>query len=124
MQITVTARETELTPSLRDYAQKKAAKLEEFFKNIQKVEVILDAKSTANADKRQVVEVRVWLAGLHMVQATAGERDMYAAIDVSLEEAKHQIEKVKEKMTKEQRREGSKLKQLSREQNFSAGETP
>ncbi len=110
MQIKVTARGMKLTPALREYAESKAAKLEEFFKNIQKIEVVLDAKSTRNSEKRQVTEVRAWLDGLKMVQASEGGRDMYASIDLAVDEAKRQIERHKEMTTKEQHRQGSKSK--------------
>lgn len=123
MQITVTARNTELTDPLRDYAREKVAKLEEFFKNIQKIEVVLEIKDSAAAEKRQIAEIRAWLAGLKMIQAVEGARDMYSAIDLALDEAKGQIEKHKEKMTKEKHRQGSKFKQQLNEQNLKANES-
>lgn len=122
MQISVTAKGTEFTPALKEYAEKKVAKLEEFFHNMQKIEVVLQAKSNADAEKRQVAEIRVWLAGLKMVQAQEGARDLYAAIDLAVDEAKRQIERHKEKMTKEKRREGSRLKQQAFERSITSTE--
>ncbi len=110
MQINITCRGTEVTPSIRDYAQEKVAKLEEFFKNIQKVEVVLEARDIDDAERAQFAEIRAWMAGLKMIQATAEARDVYAAIDLALEEAKRQIQKHKEKHVKEQRRKASKAK--------------
>ena len=113
MQIKISGHGIEVTPALRDYVQQKAAKLEEYFKNIQKVEVVLDARSIADAERRQVAEVRAWMGGNKMVQAKEGGRDMYAAIDLVLEEVKKQIEKHKEKMGHEKIRKTRKWKLLS-----------
>ena len=118
MQITISGHGIEVTPALRDYVQQKAGKLEEFFDNIQKVEVVLDARQIANADRRQVAEVRAWLAGKCMIQAKEGARDMYAAVDLVLEEVKKQVEKHKEKMGHEKIRSTRRMKMLSRLKSF------
>lgn len=115
MHITITGRNLEVTSALRDYAQEKIGKLEEFFNNIQKIEVVLEAKSIDNVDRRQVAEIRAWLAGKKMIQATEAGRDMYAALDMAVDEAKRQIERHKKKHVNEQRRKAEKLKIEARE---------
>jgi len=120
MQIKVTGRGTEITPSIRDYALDKASKLEEFFSNIQKVEVVIEAHDIDDAEKRQVAEVRAWMSGKKMIQAKEAGRDAYAALDLVLQEAKRQIEKHKEKHVKERRRKGSKEKREMRESSFAS----
>jgi putative sigma-54 modulation protein len=114
MQIKISGHGMEVTPSLRDYVQQKAAKLEEYFKGIQKVEIVLDARAISDAQRRQVAEVRAWMSGNKMVQAKEGGRDMYAAVDLVLEEVKKQIEKHKEKLGRERIRSTRKMKILSR----------
>ena len=114
MQIKITGHKIKITEPLRDYTQEKIGKLEEFFANIQKVEVVLDARSIDDVNQRQVAEIRVWLAGLKFIQATAAGKDMYAAIDVALAEAIRQVERHKEKHSKEKRRKAEKTKQLYR----------
>jgi putative sigma-54 modulation protein len=111
MQIKVTGRGTEITAPLRDYVHEKVGKLEEFFSNIQKVEVILDARAIDDVEQRQVAEIRAWMAGLKMIQATEAGRDMYAAVDLVIEEAKRQIQRHKRKHVEEQRRKAEKVKQ-------------
>ena len=111
MQIKVTGRGTEITAPLRDYVHEKVGKLEEFFSNIQKVEVILDARATDDVERRQVAEIRAWMAGLKMIQASEAGRDMYAAVDLVIEEAKRQIQRHKRKHVEEQRRKAEKVKQ-------------
>jgi len=114
MQINITGHGIEMTGTLRDYVQAKIAKLEEFFKNIQKVEVVLEAHSIDDAQRRQVAEIRAWMAGNKMIQAKEGGKDAYAAFDMALDEAKRQVEKHKEKMSHEKRRESKKIKIASR----------
>ncbi|MDD5594259.1 MAG: ribosome-associated translation inhibitor RaiA [Candidatus Margulisbacteria bacterium] len=113
MQIKISGHGTEVTPALRDYVQQRAAKLEEYFKNIQKVEIVLDARANYDAERRQVAEVRAWMSGKKMILAKEGGRDMYAAIDLVMEEVKKQIEKHKEKLGHEKIRKTRKWKLLS-----------
>ena len=110
MQIIITGHKMEITAPLRDYVYTKVGKLEEFFKNIQKVEVVLEASSIDNREKRQVAEIRAWMAGKKMVQSKEAGKDMYAAIDLATDEARSQIEKHKEMHILEQRRKGEKAK--------------
>ncbi|MFH1361645.1 MAG: ribosome-associated translation inhibitor RaiA [bacterium] len=120
MQINITGKGLDITPAIRDYAQKKVIKLEEFYNNIQKVEVVLETSDIHNLDKAQRAEIRAWLAGKKVIQAIAGARDIYAAIDLALDEAKHQVQKFKEKRTDKQRRHASEVK---REIRSGLGET-
>jgi putative sigma-54 modulation protein len=121
MQIKIVSQGMEISVPIRDYVHEKVSKLEEFYKNIQKVEVVLQAKSIDNADRRQVAEIRAWMGGLKMIQAEEGGKDIYAAIDMALDEAKRQIEKHKEKQVHEQRRKAEKIKQLYRENHEPEG---
>ncbi|MBN2057294.1 MAG: ribosome-associated translation inhibitor RaiA [Candidatus Saganbacteria bacterium] len=114
MQIKVTGRNIDITSALRDYIHEKVTKLEEFFRNIQKAEVVLETKAIDNVDRRQVAEIRAWLAGKKMIQAVEAGRDAYAAFDMALEEAKRQVERYKEKKVGERRRKGFRFKLLSR----------
>lgn len=111
MQIKVTGRGMDITPPIRDYVLAKAGKLEEFFKNIQKVEVVLETRSIDDADRRQVAEVRAWMSGKKMIQAIEGGRDLYAAVDMVMDEAARQIKRHKAKLVQEKRRKASKAKQ-------------
>lgn len=111
MQIKITGHGVEVTNALRDYVYEKVGKLEEFFGNIQKAEVILDARSIDDVERRQVAEVRAWMAGNCMIQAREAGRDLYAAMDLVIEEAKRQVRRHKDKVVKEQRRKAEDFKQ-------------
>ncbi|NQU16584.1 MAG: ribosome-associated translation inhibitor RaiA [Candidatus Saganbacteria bacterium] len=106
-----------LTPPLKEYAGKKIAKLDEFFNNIIKAEVILDARSIKAAIRSHVAEVSLWVGGKKVIRASEAGQDMYAAIDLVSEELKSQLKKHKEKHIQEKRRQGKKFKKLSREYN-------
>ncbi|MFA6432091.1 MAG: ribosome-associated translation inhibitor RaiA [Candidatus Margulisiibacteriota bacterium] len=115
MQIVLSGHGIEVTESIRLYVHEKIGKLEEFFHNIQKVEVILDLRANADPEKRNVVEIRAWLAGNKVVQALEAAVDMYAAFDLVLEEAKHQVQKHKEKHLKEDRKLAGEFKRKMKE---------
>ena len=114
MHVIVQGHGIDVTAPLRDYAEKKVGKLDEFFGNIQKAEVTLDVRKIENQLKNQVAEVTVWMAG-KIVRATDGAPDMYAAIDQVFDKLERQIEKHKEKLIKEVRRKGGKTKEHIRE---------
>ena len=119
MQINIQGHGIELTEPLRDYANKKIGRLTEFFSNIQKIQVTLDARKNDDFKRSQVVEVSLWAAGKKLIRATEAAQDMYAAIDLVFAELERQVIKHKEKHVKEIRRGASKLKQFLR--NFIPG---
>ncbi|MFA4967614.1 MAG: ribosome-associated translation inhibitor RaiA [Candidatus Margulisiibacteriota bacterium] len=113
MQINIQGHGIELTNPLRDYAIKKISKLEEFSKNIQKAQVVLDARCDDDSKRSQVAEVTVWLDGKKVIHASEAGQDMYAAIDLVLAELEQQVKKYKEKYIKNNRHEAERLKQIN-----------
>ena len=113
MQINIQGHGIELSQPLRDYATRKISKLEEFFKNIQKAQVTLDARCDDDSKRSQVAEVSLWVAGKKVIRASEAGQDMYAAIDLVIKEIEWQVKKHKEKRVREVRREAEKLKQIS-----------
>ncbi|MFH1709656.1 MAG: ribosome-associated translation inhibitor RaiA [bacterium] len=109
MKVIIRGHGIDVTAPLRDYAEKKFSKLEEFFGNIQKAEVTLEVRKIENQFRNQVAEITVWTAG-KIVRATDGASDMYAAIDQVLQKIERQIEKHKEKLVHEVRRQSGKAK--------------
>lgn len=121
MHINIQGHGIELTPPLKEYAEKKIGKLDEFFNKIIKAEIVLDARKIKSSEKCHVAEVNLWVGGKKVISATEAGRDMYAAIDLVVEELKPQLKKHKGKHNKEKRREGEKIKRLSREYNPEVG---
>jgi len=115
MQINIQGHGIELTEALRNYAFKKISKLQEYYKNIQNVQVILDARHLDEFKRSQVCEVNMWLAGKKVIRASEAGQDMYAAIDMVCEELERQVKKHKEKHIKEVRRTAEKEKQFRRQ---------
>lgn len=125
MHVIVQGHKMDVTGPLRDYAEKKVGKLDEFFGNIQKAEVTLEVRDNDDQFRSQVAEVTVWTAG-KIVRATDGASDMYAAIDNVFQKLERQIEKHKEKLVHETRRQAEKSKEHVREmmkENFKPKET-
>lgn len=114
MHVIVQGHGIDVTGPLRDYAEKKISKLDEFFKNIQKAEVTLDVRKIENNLRNQVAEITVWVAG-KIIRATDGASDMYAAIDQVFAKLERQIEKHKGKLVHEARRQAEKAKEHTRE---------
>jgi len=114
----------EITAPIRDYAHKKISKLEEFFKNIQKVEVVLDHRQIDDQTRNNVAEVSMWAAGKKVIRATAAGQDIYAAIDVVFGKLEQQLRKHKEKHVQERRRGARKIKEGLEEITYEKEEGP
>ncbi len=97
MQISIQGHGIELTEPLREYAHKKIGRLEEFFKNIQRIQIILDVRAIDDLNQKHVAEVNLWAAGKRLIRASEAGKDMYAAIDEVFEELERQVKKHKEK---------------------------
>ncbi|MCX5751478.1 MAG: ribosome-associated translation inhibitor RaiA [Candidatus Saganbacteria bacterium] len=111
MQIIVSGHGIDLTDALKEYATKKIAKVKQFWSNIQKAEVILDARHNKDTNRSHVAEVSMWVGDKKVIRATAVGQDMYAAIDLVLFKLEEQIKKHKAKHGMEQRRHGERIKQ-------------
>ena len=111
MQLIVQGHGIEITAPLRDYAEKKIGKLSKFYSNIQKFEIILDARHNKDFKRTQVAEVSIWVSGKRVLRATAGAMDMYSAIDMVFEKLAEQIKKHKGMHVDEIRRTGEKFKE-------------
>ncbi|MFH1239393.1 MAG: ribosome-associated translation inhibitor RaiA [bacterium] len=92
MEINITARHLELTPDLHDYAEDKVKKVEKYFNHIIDAHVILSSRKY-----RQIAEVIIHAPGL-TVNGEEEANDMYAAIDLVMDNVGRQIKKYKEKL--------------------------
>lgn len=119
MKLIVRGHGVSITKSMKEYAAKKMAKIDHFFTSIQKAEVTLDARNTDNADKRHVAEITLWAAGKKVIRAAEAGSDMYAAIDLVIDEIGRQTKKHKDKMVMGNRRISKKAKESSRNRKVS-----
>jgi putative sigma-54 modulation protein len=120
MKINLKATGIELTPAIRDYAEKKVSSLEKYFRQspdaVAHVEV---GKSTQHHRSGYVfrAEVRIVGAGLNLY-ATSEQSDLYAAIDVVKDEITHTLTHEKGKRFALARRGGQAMKDMMKGLNF------
>jgi putative sigma-54 modulation protein len=91
MNITITGRRMEVTPSLKEYAEKKIIKLEKYFHQL------IDAHVILHVDKLDhVAEVLINGDGVQFHGIEKGG-DMYSAVDLLIDKMEKQVNKYKEK---------------------------
>ena len=91
MKVTTTARNYELTPALKDYAENKVLHLKHYF------EQIVNAHITFSMEKyRNTVEITVHINGRDF-KSTDVTEDMYVSVDGAVEKLERQILKHKGK---------------------------
>ena len=94
MQVNVTARHIELTPALREYAEKKLLGIKKYVEKVTNAHVIMNVEKD-----RHIAEVIVDLSKSR-IAATAVAGDMYGAIDLVMDkvikQVRRQMDKVKE----------------------------
>jgi len=105
----------EVTPAIRQYAEKKISRLERYFNEAPNANVHVNLK--VYQDKTSKVEVTIPLPEL-VLRAEERNQDMYAAIDLIVDKLERQIRKHKTKVNRKLREQGS-TKEL-----FSVNEEP
>ncbi len=93
MQVTITARHTELTPPIEEYARKKAEKLVKFFDRTQQIEVIIEKIKNSYR-----VEYIVDVEKHDPFVATSENDDLYACIDQCADRAVRLLKDHKSKL--------------------------
>jgi len=93
VEITVSARHTEVTGGLRSYAIDKMGRLARHFDRTQTAQVVLNVE-----DDRMIAEVVVPLIKHKVLTAKAVEKDMYAAIDAVVDKIDRQVRRFKERL--------------------------
>src|SRR6187397_659857 len=95
--IETVARNMRLTDNIRDYVEKKAAKLERFLQEIDEIRVELShIKSARSALDRQVAQITVHGKGF-ILRSEERADDIHAAFDTALDKMQRQIERYKGK---------------------------
>lgn len=92
MSIEITGRHVDVSDSMRDYAQKRLAKLLAEFPRIDKVHVILDIQKFMH-----MAEVVAHAARHIQVEAKATSENMYASIDEAVDKVEAQLRKTIDK---------------------------
>lgn len=92
MRVNITGRHIDINDYIKQHIQKKLAKLEKYFENIQEVHVILTAQK-----HRESAEI-ICTASKKAVSSFAESNDIFASIDSAIEKLERQLRKIKEKI--------------------------
>lgn len=96
MAIKVKAAHINITGSLRDYAEKKAEKVLNFFDGLIDIVIELDIVDSSNDNERQVVSATA-KAPHALFRAEFASHDMYASVDHVMDKLIVQVKKYREK---------------------------
>jgi putative sigma-54 modulation protein len=110
MNFNIRGENIEVTPSLRQYVEKKVGRLDRYFEEDITSDVFVTMKVTRD---QHSVEVTIPMTNL-LLRAEENSLDMYASIDLVLEKLERQIRKYKTKINRKFRQEGS-MKQVFQE---------
>ena len=94
MEIRVTGRHVEITPAIKDYAEKKVAKLPRYFDRISMIEVFAGKHDKNHFEAEIVVEAE------HSNRFVAKDKneDLYASIDGAVDKLERQLSDHKDRV--------------------------
>ena len=92
MNITVKTHHVDITDALKAYAEKKLAKVDKFFENIQDINIELNIEERSVPEKRQIAKGTLHASGI-TIRAEEAAIDMYASIDLLFEKVSVQLKK-------------------------------
>lgn len=93
MQFKISGRHMEITPAIREYANKKTDKLHRYFDRIQEIVVVVDT-----VDHSFEVEIIADVEHHDPIIARRTADDLYAAIDEAVDRMERQLTDLKEKL--------------------------
>ena len=107
MNVHFTARQTDLTPEVRQYCEKRLKALEKLLGSVLEVDIIL---SVAKTRQRAEIHVKDKGAGLVVVEETP---DMMNSLNLAFDGLETKIRKEREKFRERKRRKGRERKDLA-----------
>ena len=107
---TVRGKNIEITPSLREYVEKRVGKVTKYFEKVGDISVLL----TVNKG-RHIVEVTVPVQGGVLLRGEEATMDMYTSIDLVVEKLERQIRNQKTKHARRFRQGGFKAEAIAAE---------
>ena len=91
----------EITPAIREYAEKKISKIERYFTDSPDATAYVNAKVYPNKDAK--AEVTIPLSGGLTLRAEETSQDFYGSIDLVVDKLERQVRKYKTKMNRKPR---------------------
>jgi ribosomal subunit interface protein len=106
LEITVSARHTDISPALRTAAEAKIGRLSRLLGGIERAEVHFFEEHNPRIEAKEVCEVRLDGRGHHL-HCKAAAADGFAAVDLAAEKLEHQLQKLKTKRVPRKGRKGT-----------------
>lgn len=94
MSVNVKGRNIDVTPALREYVEKKVAKVTKQFKTVGDISAVLKVEKG-----NHIVEITVPASGI-LLRAQETTKDMYSSIDLVVEKIERQVHKYKTRLMK------------------------
>ena len=94
MTVNVKGRNVEVTPAMREYVEKKIAKVTRQFKSVDDISAVLKIEHG-----NHIAEITVPASGV-LIRAQESTKDMYTSIDLVVEKIERQIHKYKTRLMK------------------------
>jgi putative sigma-54 modulation protein len=95
--ITVSSRHVEVSPSLRDAAIDKIGRLDRYLDGMDRAEVHFSAEHNPRIEAREICEVTI-RGPRHVVRARVAAADQFAAIDAAVAKLEQQLHKLKTRL--------------------------
>ena len=96
MRLQVKSKNVDVSPALKDYAQKKLGKLEKHLNDSARVELELAAERNPSIGQNQVAEATIWTKG-PVLRARESSTDMKASIDLLVDKLERQARRLHDK---------------------------
>ena len=96
MEVSISTRNMEVNPHLREYVEQKVEKLDRYLPLIEEARVDLKVENTRSAAHSQIAQLTVWVPGT-ILRAEERTGDMFASIDAVLDKMYRQIARYKGK---------------------------
>ena len=103
MRLQVKGKNVEVSPSIREYVERKIGKLDKQLAELTQVEVELSELRNPSIAESHVAEATIFTKG-PTLRAREASRDIRASIDLLVENLERQVKRYREKRTEEPRR--------------------
>jgi putative sigma-54 modulation protein len=109
MELQILSNNMDVTPRLRDYVEKKTARLDRYLPGLSSIQVELAMENTRSAVQRHVAEITIRDERGTILRAEERNSDMFAAIDAVVDKLYRQIERYRGKSKRRTRGKGEDL---------------
>lgn len=109
MELQIFSNNMDVTPRLRDYVEKKTARLDRYLPSLTTIQVELAMENTRSAVQRHVAEITIRDERGTILRAEERNSDMFAAIDAVVDKLYRQIERYRGKQNRKTRGKGEEL---------------